>query len=186
MRFHPLQACQSWGRFAQACYARGLLTTDVLERLMARQLATWDATVPTALPGPEAPCTCEPGTGGGVTHHEARKMGSHPKDARRRTTMQEPLSNIGLVCEAHAPRPDPQFLDRDPASFVGHYVKIAFVVRDMPDVYEHMWCEVEEITEDGVLIGRLDNDPVYNTGYIYNMVIAITLAQIEAELWEEE
>lgn len=73
--------------------------------------------------------------------------------------MREPLSNIGLPCEKHAPKPDSELAKKPPESFIGKHVKIGFPFGDRTRL-EHMWVKVFEVTEEG-LKGTLNNDPLY-------------------------
>jgi hypothetical protein len=97
------------------------------------------------------------------------------------TTAQEPASNIGNVCEAHAPRGG-GFVGQDPTSFVGKYVKMNFVGKTDGGVSrnEHMWVLVLCL-EGGLLTGTLNNDPIYDHGGLKDgsIVKGITVAQIE-------
>lgn len=77
--------------------------------------------------------------------------------------MKEPLSNIGMVCDEHAPKPG-KYLGQDPKTFLGKICKLGF-----PGIHpisgreslEHMWVSVDRITEKGELQGRLKNDPIF-------------------------
>lgn len=81
----------------------------------------------------------------------------------------EPLSNIGLVCDKHAPKPDPRFLKIPLEKYVGKYVKCRFVVPNPPDrkgkkrAVEFMWVKVLGVKvyrRRRQLHGELNNDPV--------------------------
>ena len=71
---------------------------------------------------------------------------------------------IQWVCgECMAARVDPSLQTKDPASFIGKYVKRGFPTGlsgpGQPTV-EHMWVKISSV-KDGVLRGRLANDPLY-------------------------
>lgn len=81
--------------------------------------------------------------------------------------MTEDPRNVGFVCEAHSPRPDPRWLEYPPAWFVGRLVKVAFPIspcpEDAPDWlkpkwpapggHEHGWVRVIQVAENP---GELD------------------------------
>lgn len=72
----------------------------------------------------------------------------------------EPLSNIGMVCDAHAPKPRPELVKKA-ESLVGKFVKKGFATglpKGEPQV-EHMWVDVQRV-EGEELVGLLNNDPL--------------------------
>lgn len=74
----------------------------------------------------------------------------------------EPMSNVGPVCAAHAPKPDPRLTKKPAEFFIGRFVKKAFKTNakePQPQV-EHMWVEVKKV-EGGKLVGLLNNDPFF-------------------------
>lgn len=74
--------------------------------------------------------------------------------------MKKPDSNIGRVCENHAPRPNPELAAKDPRIFIGGHVKKRFDT-DLPGPNgEHMWVKVHSVVNDE-LVGELDNEPAY-------------------------
>ncbi len=94
----------------------------------------------------------------------------------------EPAANSGYVCDRHAPRPDPQYRAVAPHTLVGCFVKRAFPVVHHPERLEHMWVEVLGVLSSGELVGRLDNDPFYDVGYVCGHLLAVRLDEIEAVL----
>jgi len=66
-----------------------------------------------------------------------------------------------MVCEKHAPKPNPKLQKLKPHEYIGKFVKKGFPT-DLgghgPQL-EHMWVEVTHIEGD-VLIGKLNNDPI--------------------------
>lgn len=100
--------------------------------------------------------------------------------------MAESLSNIAMVCEAHAAKPDPKFLKWKLEDFVGGFVKVGFVGL-APDGFErreHMWVEVEEISRAQVkrhncLKGRLDNDPLFEMPFARGDTVFVHREEIE-------
>lgn len=74
--------------------------------------------------------------------------------------MNEPASNIGFVCNDHAPKPG-KFADADPTKLIGSYCKLGFQCKrpDGSPLVEHMWVVVREV-DGGSLKGQLDNDPI--------------------------
>lgn len=91
---------------------------------------------------------------------------------------QEPTSNIGLVCDEHAPKPG-LFKNFPAEYFIGLHVKLGFPSKEGP--LEHMWVKVEWYDEATCeLKGKLDNDPVYDVGYQCNDDLAFEVDEIEA------
>ena len=83
--------------------------------------------------------------------------------------MMEPATNIGWVCPDHTPKPDAQYFDKPFDWFVGKYCKLGFPTgRSEPPLTEFMWVRVALVREiDGktMLVGDLDNDPLYVQDY---------------------
>lgn len=98
--------------------------------------------------------------------------------------MAEDPRNWGFVCDKHAPKPDPRFLELPPEYFIGKHVKLGFLTEDGLDT-EHMWVEVKSLCDenDEELVGMLDNDPV-KVDYTYGELIAFSRDEIEAVYWE--
>jgi len=92
--------------------------------------------------------------------------------------MPEPISNIGHVCPVHAPKPG-RFAGQDPQTFLGKVVKLGFKTTDGKTT-EHMWVKVDKVNENGELEGVLDNDPVYDVGYVCGDALAFQVEEIEA------
>lgn len=103
--------------------------------------------------------------------------------------MPESLSNIAMVCEEHASRPDPQYLNWPLEKFVGGFVKVAFegLAPDGSERQEHMWVEVESIERARVkrrqinrcLKGKLNNDPVLRMQYEFGSTVFVYREEIE-------
>lgn len=94
----------------------------------------------------------------------------------------EPLSNIGPVCDQHAPKPG-KFIGQAPASFFGKFVKLGFPAKDPKSgraVAEHMWVRVEGYGDKQDLRGKLDNDPILECEYQCGDLVAFDVAEIEA------
>lgn len=70
----------------------------------------------------------------------------------------EPLNNIGIVCAGcmDERKTETQGKINSIHDLIGKYVKKGFKVGKG---IEHMWVKVTSVTDDGVLIGVLDNDP---------------------------
>jgi hypothetical protein len=84
--------------------------------------------------------------------------------------------NIGLVCPTHAPKPG-KYTGQDPTSFLKKFVKLGF---PSPQGVEHMWVRVERLGTQGTeLEGVLDNDPVYDVGFVCGDDIGFDVAEIE-------
>lgn len=91
---------------------------------------------------------------------------------------QEPISNIGVVCENHAPKPG-KFTHIPDPYFIGLHVKLGFGSKQGP--VEHMWVKVEQYNRDtGELEGTLANDPVLDVGYQCGDWLAFEVDEIEA------
>lgn len=92
--------------------------------------------------------------------------------------------NIGFVCDAHASRPNAHFATLPVEWFIGKFVKLGFPAKT-PDggaSTEHMWVKVLK-PHDGdppeELVGELDNDPVYDVGYVCGDWVGFSRAEIE-------
>jgi hypothetical protein len=75
--------------------------------------------------------------------------------------MNEPSSNIGLVCKdcaEHRLSPNPMFFELIPSSLIGRYCKLAFPCRDGRN--EYMWVLVTGLGEKEELVGTLNNSPL--------------------------
>lgn len=83
--------------------------------------------------------------------------------------MKEDPRNIGFVCPDHTPKPDPQYFNKPFDWFNGKFCKLGFPTgrMDAPH-FEFMWVKVEgheEIEGKQMLVGKLNNDPVYVDDY---------------------
>lgn len=77
---------------------------------------------------------------------------------------------MGFVCDEHRSKPDPQYFDKPFDWFHNKYCKLSFQGKnpDGEDCHEAMWVLVtgdQEIEGTKMLIGVLDNDPVYEMEY---------------------
>ena len=80
--------------------------------------------------------------------------------------MNQEHGNIGWVCPNHAPKPDPQYLDKPLQWFVGKNCKLGFPTgRKEAPFLEFMWVYVTG-HQDNELTGRLNNDPAFVTDYV--------------------
>lgn len=79
--------------------------------------------------------------------------------------MQEDPKNIGWVCADHTPKPDPQFFKKPLDWFVGKNCKLGFPTgRTEAPFLEFMWVYVTG-SDEGSLIGKLNNDPLFVEEY---------------------
>ena len=98
--------------------------------------------------------------------------------------MREPLSNIGAVCDHHAPKPKPEYLALPLEHFLGGFVKLGFPFKnkDGTESKEHMWVSGIKKNEDTAipeeLWGYLNNDPI-RVDLKCGAVIAFSRAEIE-------
>jgi hypothetical protein len=87
------------------------------------------------------------------------------------------LDNIAWHCPEHGPKPifttEPL---PDPAMFVRKYVKKLFKPKEGKN--EHMWIYVDGV-EEGRLIGRLVNVPLYEHGLRRGSHVVCTVVEIE-------
>lgn len=92
--------------------------------------------------------------------------------------MVEPQSNIGYVCNGQEPKPG-GYTEEDPYELLGYNVKTSF--RAQNGRTEHMWVFVSAIDPDdeSVLLGVLNNDPVYATQYHCGQDVKVALWEIE-------
>jgi len=95
----------------------------------------------------------------------------------------EPLGNIGVVCDKCASRPQTKYAEMPAESFVGAYVKLAFAT-DSDGLrrgykWEHMWVKVTATYGGNMLVGLLDNDPVFCTGVKFKDAVFFTTDLIE-------
>ena len=91
--------------------------------------------------------------------------------------------NVGAVCTPCAQKrlKAGAFKGKDPQTFLGRCVKLAFPARNPEtgrEVQEHMWVIVTGLHEDG-LQGTLDNDPVLICEYQHGDAVAFGVAEIE-------
>lgn len=94
----------------------------------------------------------------------------------------EPLSNMGIVCDEHAPKPDPRYLELPLEWFLGRraFAKLGFdsceeakeALGKRCPPKEHMWVEVvgraEHESEE--FRGKIANDPRFTTGECGDLV----------------
>ena len=93
----------------------------------------------------------------------------------------KPLSNVGMVCDEHAPKPQKKFAEKPAESYVGHYVKKAFHVHNpetLAPSLEHMWVLVKRVSK-GKLEGTLGSAPVMRTSLKYGDRVKVELSEIE-------
>ena len=95
----------------------------------------------------------------------------------------EGINNMGWVCnECNALRKQKvqkAIAGYSLSSFIGQYVKIAFETgNDMADT-EHMWVEIEGISDNGKLSGKLANEPQFCKSLSYGDPINVALEDIE-------
>lgn len=87
----------------------------------------------------------------------------------------EPLSNIGLVCRSHVPKPG-KYSDINPSYFLNKIAKLGF---PSPQGTEYMWVLVKRLGNHGTdLEGVLDNNPVYDVGYDYGDGVGFDVSEI--------
>lgn len=94
----------------------------------------------------------------------------------------EPLANVGLVCEHRAPKPG-KYAGLPAQQFEGKFVKMGFKARHPlsgRETIEHMWVKVVKVSGDSIL-GTLDNDPVFVTEphVEHGDSVTLTVDQIE-------
>jgi hypothetical protein len=102
--------------------------------------------------------------------------------------------NIGFVCEKHKARPVRKLIERarkDPQSFVGRYIKMAFPAPLLgPDGQEHMWVKVESFKKGTGkrsrtwFTGRIWNDPQFSD-LLFQTSVDFTPTEIEGLLEEQ-
>lgn len=76
--------------------------------------------------------------------------------------MEDP-SNIGFVCNEHAPKATGQYVGKPLSYFKGKFVKLGFPCSEEHGGKEHMWVKVlgEVEGEPEELAGHLNNDPLF-------------------------
>lgn len=96
--------------------------------------------------------------------------------------MAEPMANIRMFCEKHAPKPDEKLAKVKAEAFVGRHVKIGFKTLSDPMVrVEHMWVKVKAIdVKAGKLVGNLANDPLFATHMKCGQRVTVNRDEIEA------
>lgn len=93
-------------------------------------------------------------------------------------TSKEPISNIGFVCSDHAPKPNEKYFDKPFDWFVGKFCKLGFQTnRKEAPFNEFMWVYVTN-HDDEILVGTLNNDPLYVTEYKSGDGIAFDRSEI--------
>ncbi len=97
----------------------------------------------------------------------------------------EPIENIGLVCDEHAPKPQERFTKMEPKSFIGSHVKVAVPTGLKHPAVEHMWFKITGVTwVHKHLIGLLDNIAIFAPVMLGDGA-TIELTEIEDHLPEE-
>lgn len=98
--------------------------------------------------------------------------------------MVEPKSNILFFCEKHAPPIDKRARWLQATFFVGKFVKKSFPAINPlgNDTQEHMWVKIKGVGEDGLLIGELNNDPLFYTGLKNGDTVKVAIEEIE--MWQ--
>lgn len=73
----------------------------------------------------------------------------------------EPLSNVGFVCDKHARKPDPKFLELPLEWFLGKFCQLGVPMPNGRN--ENMWFKVLGLAEhpSEELRGELNNDPLF-------------------------
>jgi len=89
--------------------------------------------------------------------------------------MMEPLSNVGMTCKKHAPKP--MGYEGPLEDLIGKFVERGFTSKTGDT--EHMWVKVVTV-EDDVITGVLDNDPLFVDGLICGDETTVERGQIEA------
>jgi uncharacterized protein YegJ (DUF2314 family) len=89
-----------------------------------------------------------------------------------------------MVCAAHASKPNAALAEKaksDPKQFVGTFVKKGFDVRhpetQKPHI-EHMWVKIAKVVK-GNLVGKLDNDPIFDTDLKCGDTVTVKPEEIE-------
>jgi Uncharacterized protein conserved in bacteria (DUF2314) len=77
-----------------------------------------------------------------------------------------------LLCEEHAPKPDPELAARGQQYFLGKAVKKRFGT-------EHMWVHIDGLKGKVTLTGLLVNDPVTATRLRVGDRVSVRLKEIE-------
>lgn len=101
----------------------------------------------------------------------------------------EPPENIGFRCDDCRSHPDPAFLNLPFEWFVGKHCKLAFSTGHPGITNELMWVTVTEVKEvEGtmLLVGFLDNDPIYVTDYSFGDGVGFERHEIHAVVAPEE
>ena len=102
----------------------------------------------------------------------------------------EPLENLRFFCNKHAPKKIA--FDGDPVTLIGRHVKLGFQARpnEQNVKIEHMWVTVDSANRrNGVLTGKLANDPFYVDGIKCGSNVTFTVSDIEElvpEEWKDE
>lgn len=86
------------------------------------------------------------------------------------------MSNIRAICPDCVTDTRRKFQENIPTINIGDYVKATFSRAD--GATEHMWFQVEEITED-TFSGTLANDPV-----IVNLKEGDPVRVLKSEIWD--
>ncbi len=96
--------------------------------------------------------------------------------------MAEPMANIRMFCERHAPKPDEKLAKVNPEVFIGRHVKVGFKTLSDPMVrIEHMWVKVKAVdVKTGKLVGQLANEPFLATHLKCGQRVTVNRDEIEA------
>lgn len=93
----------------------------------------------------------------------------------------EPRRNIRFRCERHRSHPNPAYVQKPFDWFVGKFCKLAFLTGLPNPDKELMWVKVTESKEiDGktMLVGILNNDPIYVKDYACDDGVAFDRCQL--------
>lgn len=100
----------------------------------------------------------------------------------------ESVSNVRLVHEECASKPQAKFAKLPLESFVGKYVKLGFEGKrsDGKKTVEHMWVKTTGVHNDkdcdhgdAELVGILDNTPITEMDYAHGDVVGFKREEIE-------
>lgn len=99
-------------------------------------------------------------------------------------TKKESPHNIIAVCEEHASKPQEVYSKMAPDFFIGKFVKKGFPGLNpvtKKTQLEHMWVRVQSV-EGKNLMGKLDNDPVFEMELKLGDTVKVGLHEIEQVL----
>ena len=93
----------------------------------------------------------------------------------------EDPKNIYFTCPEHSAKPDRRYLNWRLEHFLGRHVKKSF--NDNKGQTEHLWIKIFKI-DGGKLVGKVDNDPVFDIGIRFGNIVRVDRSEIE-EVFEE-